>query len=112
MAAEISICHKRISAKTACNDVLQAILEAKALPPGGVRCIATTSMAKHGALEHGCALRFTPTNAAVRDVDAVWSAVKKKFPFLTCAHVHVHGSFQGCIFDFVRASACPVFRVK
>ena len=38
----------------------------------------------------------------------LWPALLEAMPRLECAHIQEHGSgFQGCIYDWLRPSACP-----
>lgn len=37
----------------------------------------------------------------------VWPSLQRQFPSLECAHINDGTSFQGCIYDYLRPSACP-----
>ena len=59
---------------------------------------------RDGAVEHGC--RITMDGGSKPRIAEAWDVVKMPFR-LSCAHLSVTASYQGCIFDFLRSSACP-----
>ena len=84
------------------------------------RVTPTVSVVCDGAgscrVEHGCTVTL-PSLPTVCDahnrcgVDKqkfveVWHTLRGEFG-LTCAHLHVHGGYRGCVRDFLRGSDCP-----
>jgi len=55
-------------------------------------------------IEQGCALTFEC--GSKQDIGAAWE-VARTSAGLRCAHLNIQGTFQGCVRDFLRPSACP-----
>jgi hypothetical protein len=87
-----------------CSSVLETLLKA------GVTCSVVEQKSvickkKKCWLENGC--RITLTGISPNKInERVWQPLQSKF-HLDCAHLHVHGKFRGCIFDFIGPSKCP-----
>ena len=85
---------------------------ADALLRCGVPCVVVTNASvvqdpktQRCAPEQGCTVTLTglrPDLIGTR----VWDVLKPRFG-LTCAHLSIPGRFNGCIYDFIRPSACP-----
>ncbi len=56
-------------------------------------------------IEIGCQIKFGNHNPDLID-QTFWDNLKKEFG-LSCAYLHVEGKFKGCIYDYLRLSACP-----
>ena len=55
--------------------------------------------------EKGC--RITLAGLASNKIEKkVWEPLQSRFG-LTCAYLHVHGHYRGCILDYIRPSNCP-----
>ena len=61
---------------------------------------------KPASLEYGCQITLGNDIAPGSIPKKVWLPLKENFK-LTCAHLHVHGQFRGCIYDYDRKSECP-----
>lgn len=56
-------------------------------------------------IENGCQVRLC--GLAPEEIEKkVWSPLKSNFN-LTCAFLHIHGQYKGCILDYLRPSNCP-----
>jgi hypothetical protein len=58
------------------------------------------------AIESGVALEIYDCTKGDR-CDRLWPQLKVQFP-LECAHVKVMDGFSGCIYDWMRETACPM----
>ena len=56
-------------------------------------------------VEKGCRVIFNSHKPKMID-NEFWDSIKNEFN-LTCAHLKVEGKFKGCIYDYLRKSACP-----
>ena len=93
-----------------CKDV------AKFLADQGILCHVstnTTVFEKNGefTLEKGCEIKIVNHKPSLVD-NTFWNKLKTKFE-LECAHIAVdNGRFSGCVYDYLRESACPHKRAK
>ena len=70
----------------------------------GIRARITPNISTLPWLEPGCAVTFeSRSKQAIRDA---WE-VARTSAGLRCAHLNIQGTFQGCVHDFLRPSACP-----
>ena len=56
-------------------------------------------------IEKGCRISLNSHKPKLIDLK-FWNSLKDEFG-LTCAHLNVEGKFKGCIYDYLRDSACP-----
>ena len=57
-------------------------------------------------LEKGCEIKIVNHKPSLVD-NTFWNKLKTKF-YLDCAHIAVdNGRFSGCVYDYLRESACP-----
>ena len=76
----------------------------------GIMCSVTENISvtpKKGKMiiEKGCRIKMGSHKPEVINND-FWDIIKKKFN-LNCAHLHVEGKFKGCIYNYLRDTACP-----
>ena len=72
------------------------------------RVTSNTSIMPSGALEHGCVIRLGRKFGYDDrlELSKAWSVVKDASES-NCAHLQVHGKYDGCLLDYLKDSACP-----
>ncbi len=55
-------------------------------------------------IERGCRIIFQEDEN--NKVDDIWKKLKEEFD-LTCAHLETRAHFGGCVYDYLKPSACP-----
>jgi hypothetical protein len=77
---------------------------AGALWKSGVIADVSENISTRPWIEEGC--RITMEGRSKAAIAEAWFAVKGPFA-LSCAHLNIAGTYQGCIHDFLRPSVCP-----
>lgn len=96
-----SAIHMSISSATLdCIKVAADLVTAGVLSSTTVQNISTVG----GKKENGCVVTLHDTSR--RQLRSVWQHIRDRHD-LSCAHVLVDNTFSGCIYDFIRSTACP-----
>ena len=87
-----------------CNEVAEFLKKNK------IMCSVTenTSVVSYNGqyqIEKGCRILFNSHKPKMIN-NNFWDSLKNEFD-LTCAHLKVEGKFKGCIYDYLKDSACP-----
>lgn len=77
---------------------------AAALGNAGILSRVTQNVSHLPHKENGCQITMDCSQKSV--ITDAWRVLQNPFGF-TCAHISIHGSFQGCIYDYLRPSTCP-----
>ena len=98
--SDLNISGKNI---VSCKDVVETLQKT------GIMCSVVEQNSvicerKNCWIEKGC--KITLSGLKPYYINAkVWAPLQQRFQ-LTCAHLHVHGQYRGCILDFLRTSHC------
>jgi hypothetical protein len=87
-----------------CNEVAEHLRKAGIMSS----VMSNTSVVYQNAqyqLEPGCRILVNECDKKTLN-HSIWQPIKT-MGNLSCAHVHVPGQFSGCIYDYLRDSACP-----
>lgn len=96
MSVNISVSNKY---KT-CNDILQKLIKHNI----NVRSIDTISVVDSN-IEKGCLLTFGNNYNSKNNVSKLWNIINSENDYI-CSHLKIDGTFDGCIFDYIKCNYC------
>ena len=85
------------------KEKLDCIDIARKMSKAGIVTSITQNISTQPELEYGC--RLTQSVKDKKEIINIWNILKKNYDF-NCAHLKIDNGFQGCIYDFIRPSAC------
>ena len=98
----LSVSSKKINH---CRDVAQLLFDMNIACKVSENNTVLRNSKDEYSMETGCTVTLTGLDPK-HIPKQVWEPLKQRFG-LTCAHLHIHGQYQGCLYNYLHKYKCP-----